>query len=394
MSLDVTVAWDRPASSGESEHWLSLSIRGVQGVDSPMALAILVDTSTSMVGDRLVRACATVEAVVRAAQPIDRALVLGFGSSVVRAFEGAGGSEIGDALRSLAAGGKTRLDLALDEAERWLRSQNGRTHVLLLTDGDPTSAEGRRVPNDPFVERMRLLGRDGLRFTVVGLGSTDGYDAAFLRAIADAAGGVAVVGVQPALLRDRTLSAMRAGTGDAAVVHVSLKSSELSVVEAWRVEPRVQPITLDGAGAALPIGEEGALLLRVRLVQGLGARRGERVVGTLTARQHGGAQANVPLVLTMVAPGSSERMLLNEAVDRLRVKVELARTAQVRASADEWDDQIRLTRQLADLASRLDDPRATRRIQAELNRLDGGASLSKDDRETAVDALRGGEEDG
>jgi len=394
VSLDVALAWDRPASAGDSEHWLSVALRGVQGADEPRALAILVDTSTSMVGDRLERAKAAVAATVRSCRPADRVLVVGFGSALTPLGEVAGGSDVVGALSSIAAAGKTRLDLALDEADRWLRDQGGRRHVLLLTDGDPTDADGRRVAGEPFVERARALGAAGVRLAVVGLGSADGYDASFLRALADAASGLACVGVRGDRLAERTLAALRSGVADSTEVELRLDSPELSLVEAWRVVPRVQPIPLHGGALTVPIGADGVVLLRCRLVPALGSRRGERVVGTLTVGQRGGSGKSVPLTLNLVPPGSLERSALNSDVDRLRVKVELARTAQLRAAADEWDDQLRLTQQLANLADQLGDPRATRRVQADLSKLTGGAALGRDERETAVDALRGGTDDG
>ena len=394
MSLDVKVAWDRPASSGDSEHWLLVSLRGVQAADTPRALAILVDTSTSMVGERLARARATVESVVRSCPHTDRVLVLGFGSSVVRVVEVPGGSGVGGALGGLMAAGKTRLDLALVEAESWLKHQTGRRHILLLTDGDPTDIEGKRTDIAPLVERARSLAQSGVRFTVVGLGSADRYDASFLRSLADAAGGVAVVGVPAAKLVEQTSTAIRGADGDTADVDFELDSSELSLLEAWRVKPRVQPLHLRGRGGTMPAGMDGAILLRTRFVVGLGARRGERRVGTLLARQRGASQVAIPLLLNLVPPGSSERAVLNIDVDRLRMKVELARTAQLRAGAEDWDDQVRLTRQLASLADQLGDPRATMRIQTELDLLDGGEALCRDARETAVDDLRGGKVDG
>lgn len=394
MSLGVSVAWDRPAAAGDGEHWLAVTIRGVQGAEEPRALAVLVDTSTSMVGTRLERARAAVGAVVQSLGSEDRVLVLGFSSGLTRLDEAAGGTDIAGELSRLAAAGKTRLDLALDEGERWLRDQTGRRQLLLLTDGDPTDADGRRVANEPFVERARELGMTGVRFAVVGLGSADGYDASFLRALADAAGGVACVGVRPERLVERTQASLRGGGADSSEIQMRLDSAEVSLMEAWRVEPRVQPIpTRDGA-VVIPVGEIGTILLRCMLVLGLGTRRGERVVGSLAVTPFGAAGTTVPLRLNLVAPGSADRAALDADVDRLRVKVELARTAQLRAATEEWDDQLRLTQQLANLADQLGDPRATLRVQADLSKLSAGAALGKDERETAVDALRGGSDDG
>lgn len=388
MSLELALAWDRPASSGDSEHWLSVTL-GMPTADGPVALAIAVDSSTSMVGERLARARAAVSATVQACRPADRVLVLGFSSAVIRAAEAAGGEDLAPVLGLLVAGGKTRLDLALSEAARWLGAQAGRRHLLLLTDGDPTDAEGRRAETEPLVEQARALGRTGVRITVVGLGSADGYDASFLRAFADAAGGVAVVGVPPGQLVERTLAAVRSGDGDTSQVELSIVSSELTVLEAWRVEPRVQALPLQAGTTTLPIGAGGAMLLRTRLVADLGSRRGERQVGSLLARSRTGLTASEPLLLNIVGPGSPERALLNPDVDRSRVKVELARTAQARAAAVDREDQLRLTRRLAELADQIGDPRATRRIQTELRKLDAGVELGRDEREGTVEVLRG-----
>jgi len=394
MSLDLTASWDRPSSAGDSEHWLLLSLRGVVAADSPQAHAILVDTSTSMVGDRLRRARETVERVVRTVPATDRVMVLGFGSEVTRILEVPGGSEVRGALGSLAAAGKTRLDLALQEARRWLEPQAGRQHVLLLTDGDPTDADGRRSPGAPLIDQAKAMGSAGVRITVVGLGSADRYDATFLRSFADAAGGVAVVGVPPAQLAERTSTATRLASTNNADLEFDLVSADLTLLEAWRVEPRVQPLFLQDSSGRLPAGESTAVLLRTRMVVGLGARRGVRQVGVLNVRQRGGSEQSLPLSLNLVAPGSSEQAVLNCTVDRLRMKVELARTAQLRVGAEDWDDQVRLTRQLASIADQLGDPRATRRIQLDLDQLDSGDVLGKDTRETAVDTLRGGNVDG
>ncbi len=209
MSLDLSIAWDRPSSSGDSEHWLLLAARGTVGAAGPLAHAILVDTSTSMVGERLRQATETVECIVRDLPAHDRVMVLGFGSEILQVAEVPGGSGVQGALQALSAAGKTRLDLALLEAGRWLENQPGRHHVLLLTDGDPTDAEGRRSALEPLLDNARALGRAGTRLTVIGLGSADRYDATFLRSLADAAAGVVVVGVHPAQLAEQGLHGVR-----------------------------------------------------------------------------------------------------------------------------------------------------------------------------------------
>lgn len=394
MSFRVEVDWDRPTSVGESEHWLSVTLSGLPSPDAPMSFAVLVDTSTSMLGDRLAQARAAVAAICAGCRPNDRLAVFSFASDVRQVVVASGGDDVTGALGQLEAGGKTRLDLALDAADTWLDGRAGTRRLLLLTDGDPTSAEGRRVDVAPFVERARGLGARGVRTTVIGLGSVESYDSGFLRSFADAGGGPSFVGVPPQELVERALGALRAGSDEASEVELRLASNELALLEAWRVVPRVQPLSAGVEGASLSAAERGVVLLRLRLVSELASRLGSKLVGELQVRVSGGQSLTIPLHLRIVSPSSSDRNALNAEVDGLRVRVELARTAQLRAASNDSDDQLRLTRRLADLVGQVHDPRATARISTELHRLTSGGQLDRGERERTVEELRGGLADG
>ncbi len=394
MTLRVDTEWDRPNSTGESEHWLAVTVSGLPSAAGGTSYALLVDTSTSMLGGRLERARTAVAAFCAACQPADRVAVFSFASEVDRVVVASGGDDITAPLAPLAAGGKTRLDLALDAAEEWMARQPAPLRLLVLTDGDPTNAEGRRVDTAPLVERAHALARQGVRAAVIGLGGADGYDASFLRALADAGGGPSFVGVDPDLLVPRTLAALQTGVLESSEVEVVLESGDLELVEAWRVEPRVQPLPVEGRSVALPASEGGVVLLRVRLVSALAAGLGSKEFGKLSVRAGDGLTCTAPLHLRLVSPSSQDRHALNGAVDALRVRVELARTAQLRAAAEDADDQLRLTRRLADLVGQIEDPRATARIGAELHRLTAGEELGRSEREAMVEELRGGPSDG
>jgi hypothetical protein len=392
MSLRANVAWDRPASTGDSEHWLSVTFDGLPAADARASVAILVDTSTSMVGDRLEHARSAVTALVRACRPDDRLAVFSFGSEVRQIVEAPGGEDVSERVRSLVAGGKTRLDLALEAASAWLAIRTGVRHLVLLTDGDPTDADGRRARTEPILEEVVALGRAGVRAAVIGMGRTEGYDPAFLRALADGCGGACFVGVAPALLAERALTALRTGQADRADVTLRIESAELTVTEAWRVAPRVQPLPTVNEAVSLATANGGSVLVRCLFTSALGAARGARSVGTLHIEGTTSASA-IPLTLNLVGPTAMERNALDAAVDRLRVRVELARTAALRATSENVDDQLRLTRRMSDLVEQVGDPRATMRISAELRQLASGAAIDRDAREVAVEALRGGGHD-
>lgn len=343
-----------------------------------------------MLGVRLVEAREAVATFCARCRPADRVAVFAFASGVEQVVVASGGDDIGGALAQLRAGGKTRLDLALDAAARWLEGRVGARRLLLLTDGDPTTAEGRRIDASPFVERARLLGSQGIRTAVIGLGSVESYDTGFLRAFSDAGGGPSFLGVETDQLVVRTLAALRAGTEESSEVMIRLASNELTLLEAWRVAPRVQPLPTEAQSASLSASEGAVVLLRVRLMSGLATRLGSREVGELHVHA-GDAQAGpLPLSLRIVSPSAQDRHALNPAVDGLRVRVELARTAQLRAASDEPEDQLRLTRQLADLVERVHDPRATARVSNELHRLTSGQALDRGERESTVEVFRGG----
>lgn len=393
MSLRAAIAWDRSASIGDSEHWLSVTFDGLPSADAPASVAILVDTSTSMIGDRLEHARSAVASLVRACRPGDRLAVFSFGSEVRRIVESQGGEDVSEPLRSLLAGGKTRLDLALEAASAWLATRTGVRHLVLLTDGDPTDADGRRAPTQPLLDGAVALARTGVRAAVIGLGRTEGYDPAFLRALADGCGGTSFVGVPPPLLAERALTALRTGQADSVDVTLCVESGELTVIEAWRVAPRVQPLSTVSGSVSLATANGGSILVRCRFTSALGAARGARDVGILRVEGATTPRLEIPLALNLVGPTALERNALDPAVDRLRVRVELARTAALRAASEDAEDQLRLTRRMSDLVELVGDPRATMRISSELRHLANGATLDRDAREAAVEAVRDGGHD-
>lgn len=388
MSLRLELGWDRQASTGDSEHWLAVTLRGLARTEEPASFAVLVDTSTSMLGSRLAHAREAIAGLVRACGTKDHLIVYAFGSAATPVLDTPGGVDVGASLVALTASGKTRLDLALRACETWIRGRPAPRYIVVLTDGDPTDAEGRRADVEPILVQARALGAVGVRTSVIGIGSAEGYDGSFLRSLADAGGGPSAIGVAPTALAERLLSDLR-GTGAAEVdLALTLDSDVLSVVEAWRAAPRVQPLTATDGRVPFSATEGGTIGLRLRCRAPLASGRGARGVGTLRVRQADGREVEAPLTLNLVAPSSPELTALEPEVDKLRVRIELARTAQLRSATENADDQLRHTRRLSELVDALGDPRATARIGEELTRLADGMPLGRAEREETVDLLR------
>lgn len=389
MSVDLEVAWDRPSSTGSGSHWLSVQLERLRGSAALPAVAVLVDTSSSMLGRRLAHAKEALAALARALSERQALAVWGFASEVRPVFQGVGGRDISGPLEHLEAAGRTCLDRGLDAAAAWLAPQGG-GELLLLTDGAPTTTEGRRAPTEPLLERVRSLGRAGVRCSTVGLGDASRYDAGFLRALADATGGVAVSHASAEQAQEALLGLLRVQQDERAAVQVSLDSGELELREAWRVWPRVQPLPVEGQAVSLTGGVSLTLLLRCEYRSPVGAVRGRRAVGRLCCAL-GEHRAERALFLNHVLPSSEERFALNVEVDALRARVELARTAELRSQRGP-EEQLRLTRRLSELAEALGDPRATARIDQELGQLEAGGSLDAQALARSVDALRGGDD--
>ncbi len=347
MSLRIELGWDRNATSGDSEHWLVATLRGFPRTDQPASFAILMDTSTSMLGRRLAYAREAVAGLVSACLPADRLVVYSFGSAVTEVLDTPGGADVGAVLAGVGASGKTRLDLALSACAKWMTDRSGPRYVVVLTDGDPTDVDGRLAAVDPILSQARSLGASGVRTSVIGIGSAASYDGSFLRSLADAGGGTSAVGVEPSGLPERILGVLRGDAAEEVELTLALDSDVLEVHEAWRVAPRVEPLTLAAGRVAVAVGEGGGIGFRVRYRAPLAAGRGVRSVGTLRVRQAEGTEVAVDLTLTVAAPRSAALRALNAEVDQFRVRVELARTAQLRSMADDPEDPLRHTRRLS-----------------------------------------------
>lgn len=393
MSLMALTAWDRPKTTGDDDHWLSVTLMGMDVRPRALAMAVLLDSSNSMLGERLSQAQAAIAAVVRELGAEDRIAVWAFASEARLVFEGPGGVDANAPLATVRASGKTRLDLGLAAAEAWLAREPGRPRILVLTDGDPTSAEGRRVDGQTFLDEARRLGRGGVQIITVGIGSAGAYDASLLRSLADLTSGVAIASIGPEALGPHVLACLKTTRAEADEVQISVDGPSLQLMEAWRVEPRVQPLRIDGGSVRLGRSAGLRLLLHLRYRSPLGMGRGPAAIGRLRVGADG-FTADVPLTLDHVSATAPERRTLDLEVDRLRARVEIARASELRSSIRDPEEQLRLTRQLRDLAEQAADPRATRRLDVDLARLIAGEAITPDDDVRLVELARSGRPDG
>ena len=145
----------------------------------PLRIAIVVDTSLSMEGDKLKAAVASAVAALRLLQPRDEGLVVGFSDKVSILQDWTSDRrKLESAIRSVAAGGGSSLYDAIYDASGRLASFDGRRVLWLLADGRDEAANGRDVGSVHTLEqaRERALRNDVMVFAI-GLGKYLAHDA-------------------------------------------------------------------------------------------------------------------------------------------------------------------------------------------------------------------------
>ena len=165
-----------------------------QGLDrcsaerGPLRIAIVLDASASMEGDRLDGTIASAIAFLDVLQPKDEGLVVSFSDEVSILFGPTSDRrKLEDAIRSVSAHGGSSLYDAIYAASDQLAGFSGRRVLLLLTDGRDEAAKGRVAASAHTLDeaRDRAIRNDVMVF-VVALGNYLAHDAKALVANARA----------------------------------------------------------------------------------------------------------------------------------------------------------------------------------------------------------------
>lgn len=146
-----------------------------QGLDrcsaepGPLRIAIVLDTSASMAGEKLKGTIASAVAFLGVLQAQDEGLVVGFSDQVsILEAPTSDRRKLEGALRSVSAHGGSALYDAIYAASDQLAGFSGRRILLLLTDGRDEAAQGRVVASVHTLEeaRERALRNDVMVFVI------------------------------------------------------------------------------------------------------------------------------------------------------------------------------------------------------------------------------------
>ena len=195
IGLDRTLAWD----AGGSVRYLVADVDASGTVASDVTppainLALAIDVSGSMAGEKIAAARETASAVTRALTTRDRLTIVAFSHEATllldaRAMDDAGRRDALQAIARLESDGNTNLwegwRMAGERVATAMRDSATASHrVLILSDGQAN--QGTTDPRDLAHHAGEALAR-GIITSAVGIGND--YDEAVLGAITEAGGG-------------------------------------------------------------------------------------------------------------------------------------------------------------------------------------------------------------
>jgi Ca-activated chloride channel family protein len=401
--LEATVEWNQPCRSqfGAATLYLGVRIQPRAAEDAqPVHIVVLLDVSTSMDGVKLDNAKKAVKAVWEQLGPGDRLSLLTFSTRVTHRFDWAEKGRANEAtvntsIDDCVVEGVTLLGDGLHEAIRMsLRADTkGPRFIWLITDGDPTNAQGKRIVKpaslDSYLKLAAEAASQGLTVGALGLGDASHYRFQFLRDLADKGQGELCYSPDPQELATKLavqLKAAKAVTATQGRIEVSLDQGA-EVIAAARVSPDYMPLDLPEVRGTwtLPVGPistpETVVVFEVAHTA-LGDKSGEVDLGQVTVSANiRGERYTAPPVLVKLEfapPGSRKIFARNKTMENMRVALLIARNAQIRSNADDLGAKARATDEMAELVRATGDLRRASQLEAEAKQLRKGQRLSAD----------------
>jgi Ca-activated chloride channel family protein len=147
-------------------------------------LAIALDTSQSMQGEKLEAAKQACSTIIQQLRPEDKLSLASYSHQVDCQLSRVSGNNIQaqQAIEQLTASGTTRMDLALNWLQVTLSPEPGVMRVgILITDGNATNREGMLLKDlEPLLAQGTTLAEQGVTLCSVGLGNAANFNTGFL----------------------------------------------------------------------------------------------------------------------------------------------------------------------------------------------------------------------
>ncbi len=220
--FNLQLDWDRPAkvTSQFSEHILRVrilpSLSDIQQQAAlPLKLAVALDTSASMQGEKWQWAKAATQGLASQLRESDRICVAGFADWVTPLVQNLPNHQLDQlqaVLHNLVAQGVTRTDLALSWIQSTLSSETHRAKVgILITDGHPTNGQGDVLSDAVIlIEQAKKMAEDGITLCTVGLGNAADFNSGLLVSLSDHGQGTFMYADNPTLLTPQLQARLQA----------------------------------------------------------------------------------------------------------------------------------------------------------------------------------------
>ena len=260
--FDLELMWDRPAQLNaqqtnrrDNNHVLRVRIKPRNLPSLPLRMAIALDTSESMTGEKLQQAKAACRAVISQLRDIDQLSLAGYSTKVIPLLQAlTGGDEAvtsaEKAIADLQAGGVTRMDLGLNWIQKSLPPEESTALVgILITDGHATNKGG--VPLDdvtPLIEKAKEMRNCGITLCSLGLGDIKNganFNTSFLNNLSNQGGGAFIYADTPnklSQLLQKQLTAYQAIVAVDAKLRLTLLATGVKPTGYCRFRPEYLPL--------------------------------------------------------------------------------------------------------------------------------------------------------
>lgn len=409
--LNVTASWNQPCRStaGATTLYLGVRIRA-QPDSAPAGVCgvVVLDLSNSMAGAKLAAARQAVRQLWTELRTGDSLAIIGFGASSTVLLPWSQKGQLADSLldevlAACSTRGVTNLRAGLLEAIHLaVRSPPAVARFIwLVTDGDPTDAEGKRVTNfTPYLDDAVAGAISGISISAIGLGSAEHYSASFLRDLSDRGRGSFCYAATPDLLalqlQARLATAHRV-VASSAQLELTLEPGN-QLLAAARVVPEYVPLELSGGKGKWSVAlgaiatPETVLLLEIATAGPFLGTAIVREVGELRVaadkNDPAGAAASVKLSLHYARPGSPELLTRDPVLEGLRYSMLLVRNEAMRLCAQTPAEKLRATEVMIDLVRRTGDAAVLQKLQAEAVQLSQNRALTADQEATLMQDIR------
>ena len=328
----IDAAWDRPAkiSNQTSEHILRLRLSSENHLSAsgiPLRLAIALDTSTSMHGEKLEQAKTACQMILSQQRTEDQLSLASFATTVTPLKPNQ------TAINQLNASGITRTDLALDWLHTTLPPEKNTVRVaILIPDGHATNLQGHPLEDlDSLLEQSSRFNADGILLYTVGLGDAANFNTGFLNELSERARGSFLYADTPATLesqlRDRLTACQAIAIEEAKLIFNP--SSGVTVQSCCCLRPEYVPLEESSPGEVPLNGLRSNCPTDILVALTVPPAGSEDAHGSQTVLEVRLTSASLPplthLATLNYTQSYREAQQINEAVNRDRLTWEINR---------------------------------------------------------------------